>query len=43
MLLYSMGFPVPEGWSISLGLLVQTAYFIFFILVAKKKALWREN
>ena len=37
MLQYSMGFPVPPGWSISLGLLVQTVYFVFFILVAKKK------
>jgi len=43
MLQYSMGFAVPQGWTISLGLFVQTAYFIFFILVAKKKALWREN
>ena len=43
MLQYSMGFPVPQGWTISLGLFVQTAYFVFFILVAKKKALWREN
>jgi len=43
MLQYSMGFPVPPGWNISLGLFVQTAYFVFFILVAKKKALWREN
>jgi len=43
MLQYSMGFPVPQGWTISLGLFVQSVYFIFFILVAKKKALWREN
>src|SRR6187200_1130897 len=43
LLQYSMGFPVPQGWTISLGLFVQTLYFIFFILVAKKKALWREN
>jgi ABC-2 type transport system permease protein len=43
LLQYSMGFPVPQGWTISLGLFVQTVYFIFFILVAKKKALWREN
>jgi ABC-2 type transport system permease protein len=43
MLQYSMGFSIPEGWSISLGLLVQSVYFVFFILVAKKKALWREN
>src|SRR5919112_656581 len=40
MLQYSMGFSIPEGWSISLGLLVQSVYFVFFILVAKKKALW---
>jgi ABC-2 type transport system permease protein len=43
MLQYSMGFPVPQGWSISIGLFVQISYFIIFILVAKKKALWREN
>ena len=43
LLQYSMGFPVPQGWTISLGLFVQTVYFIFFIIVAKKKALWREN
>jgi ABC-2 type transport system permease protein len=43
MLQYSMGFPTPPEWSISLGLSVQVAYFIFFIILAKKKALWREN
>jgi ABC-2 type transport system permease protein len=43
MLQYSMGFPIPEGWSIYLGLLVQVVYFGFFMLIAKKRALWREN
>jgi len=43
MLQYSMGFPTPPEWSISLGLFVQVAYLIFFIILAKKKALWREN
>lgn len=43
MLQYSMGFSIPEGWSITLGLVVQSLYFIFFIMIAKKKALWREN
>ncbi len=43
MLQYSMGFPIPEGWSIYLGLFVQGIYFGFFMLIAKKKALWREN
>jgi ABC-2 type transport system permease protein len=43
MLQYSMGFPTPEEWSISLGLVVQISYLIFFIILAKKKALWREN
>ncbi|KAA2282715.1 ABC transporter permease [Candidatus Nitrosocosmicus agrestis] len=43
LLQYSMGFPVPQGWSISLGLAVQGLYFIFFLIIAKKKALWREK
>jgi ABC-2 type transport system permease protein len=43
MLQYSMGFPTPPQWSISLGLLVQIMYLIFFVILAKKKALWREN
>lgn len=43
MIQYSMGFPIPEGWSIYLGLLVQGIYFGFFMLIAKKRALWREN
>ncbi|HET6589521.1 MAG TPA: ABC transporter permease [Candidatus Nitrosocosmicus sp.] len=43
LLQYSMGFPVPQGWSISLGLAVQCLYFIFFLIIAKKKALWREK
>lgn len=43
MLQYSMGFPTPQEWSISLGLMVQISYLIFFIILAKKKALWREN
>ncbi len=43
MLQYSMGFSTPQEWSISLGLIVQISYLIFFIILAKKKALWREN
>ncbi|MGN6559884.1 MAG: ABC transporter permease, partial [Candidatus Nitrosocosmicus sp.] len=43
MLQYSMGFPTPPQWSIELGLIVQIAYLIFFVVLAKKKALWREN
>lgn len=43
MLQYSMGFPTPEEWSITLGLLVQLIYFILFLVIAKKKSLWREN
>src|ERR671920_2115181 len=38
MLQYSMGFPTPKEWSISLGLIVQISYLIFFIILAKKKA-----
>ena len=43
MLQYSMGFPTPQEWSNSLGLIVQISYLFFFIILAKKKALWREN
>lgn len=43
MLQYSMGFSTPKEWSITLGLVVQIIYFVFFIILAKKKALWREN
>ena len=43
MLQYSMGFPTPPQWSIFLGLMVQIAYLIFFVILAKTKALWREN
>src|SRR6476646_8287097 len=43
MLQYSMGFPTPMQWSIGLGLFVQISYLVFFIILAKKKALWREN
>jgi ABC-2 type transport system permease protein len=43
MLQYSMGFSTPSQWSIELGLTVQIAYLVFFVLLAKKKALWREN
>jgi ABC-2 type transport system permease protein len=43
MLQYSMGFSTPSQWSIELGLTVQVAYLVFFVLLAKKKALWREN
>jgi ABC-2 type transport system permease protein len=43
MLQYSMGFPIPDEWSIYLGLLVQGIYFAFFMLIAKKRALWRET
>jgi ABC-2 type transport system permease protein len=38
-----MGFHTPSQWSISLGLFVQIVYLVFFVILAKKKALWREN
>jgi ABC-2 type transport system permease protein len=43
MLQYSMGFSTPQEWSISLGFMVQFIYLIFFVILAKKKALWRET
>src|SRR5215210_2408674 len=43
MLQYSMGFPTPPEWSISLELFFKFAFFFFLIILPKKKALWREN
>jgi len=43
MLQYVMGKPTPDFWSPGLGFAVQVAYLIGFVLLAKTKAIWREN
>lgn len=37
-----MGRPVPSDWSPILGVGVQLAYLVGFVLLAKTKAIWRE-
>ena len=43
MIQTTMGLPTPKEWSIELGLLVQVAYLVGFVMLAKVKALWRES
>jgi ABC-2 type transport system permease protein len=43
MLQEIMGIPTPADWSLDFGFAVQIAYLIAFIMLAKTKALWREN
>jgi ABC-2 type transport system permease protein len=43
MIQTTMGLPTPKEWSIELGLLVQVVYLVGFVILAKAKALWREN
>ena len=43
MLQYVMSKPTPDFWSPGLGFAVQVAYLIGFVLLAKTKAIWREN
>ena len=38
-----MGITTPKEWSIELGLFVQVAYLIGFVILAKVKAMWRES
>jgi hypothetical protein len=38
-----MGLHTPKEWSITLGLVVQIAYLIGFVTLAKTRALWRES
>jgi len=40
---YTMGLHTPKEWSITLGLVVQIAYLIGFVTLAKTRALWRES
>lgn len=42
MLQYSMGFPVPDGWSIYLGLLVRNLFWIFYANCQEKGVMARE-
>jgi len=43
MLQYIMGRPIQEGWSLGFGFAVQIAYLVGFVMLAKTKAIWREN
>jgi ABC-2 type transport system permease protein len=43
MLQQIMGIPTPADWSPEFGFAVQVAYLLAFIMLAKTKALWREN
>ena len=43
ILQYTMGFPVPKNWSITLGVGVQIIYLVGFVVLAKTKAIWRER
>jgi ABC-2 type transport system permease protein len=43
MIQSTMGLPTPKEWSIELGLLVQVAYLVGFVILAKVKAVWRES
>jgi len=43
MLQQIMGIPTPADWSLEFGFAVQVAYLLAFIMLAKTKALWREN
>ncbi len=40
---YTMGLHTPKEWSITLVLVVQIAYLIGFVTLAKTRALWRES
>lgn len=43
MLQYIMGMPTADDWSLGFGFAVQIAYLVGFIMLAKTKAIWREN
>lgn len=43
ILQYIMGVPAPHGWSLGLGFAILIGYFVMFGLVAKLKAVWRED
>jgi len=43
ILQYTMGMETPREWSLTLALVVLFSYMIGFLVLAKLKALWREN
>ncbi len=43
MLQHIMGISTPPEWSLEFGFGVQVAYLLGFIILAKTKALWRDN
>jgi ABC-2 type transport system permease protein len=43
MLQYIMGMPTAADWSLGFGFAIQIAYLVGFIMLAKTKAIWREN
>jgi ABC-2 type transport system permease protein len=43
MLQYIMGMPTVADWSLGFGFVIQIAYLVGFIMLAKTKAIWREN
>ena len=43
ILQFTMGMDTPKEWSISLAFVVLFSYLIGFLILAKFKALWREN
>ena len=43
MLQYIMGDRTPQEWSLGFGFAVQIAYLVGFVVLAKTKAIWREN
>jgi len=38
-----MGLETPKEWSLAYGFMVQMIYLVGFMLLAKTKAMWREN
>ena len=43
ILQYIMGLETPKEWSLAYGFMVQMIYLVGFLLLAKTKAMWREN
>src|SRR6476619_5992851 len=43
ILQYIMGLETPKEWSLAYGFMVQMIYLVGFMLLAKTKAMWREN
>jgi ABC-2 type transport system permease protein len=43
ILQYIIGVDTPKEWSLALGFVVLIIYFMGFLLLAKTRAVWREN